>query len=167
MIARTNINIESGMLKKLHKKNFNNQILNIITKIKYIMENSKSNFKTIYFAFIGEIIAGIIILILTYILSLNLILFIILVILLISIFVLTYVGYLICIKSNETSKNPLLDESPKKPIMLNQKCLGNNQQLLSDQIKKLREDLTKSSNKTLLAEIQEFREDVTNSTQTI
>ena len=68
------------------------------------MEDSKLNFKTIYFAFLVEIIAGIIILILTYILSLNLTLFVILVIVLISIIVLTYAGYLIYVKLKEASK---------------------------------------------------------------
>lgn len=80
------------------------------------MKDSKSNFKTIYFAFLVEIIAGIIILILTYILSLNLTLFVILVIVLISIIVLTYVGYLIYVKSKESSK--IKDEEDKRKRIL-------------------------------------------------
>ena len=76
------------------------------------MESSKSNFKTIYFTFIIEIIAGIIILIFTYILSLNLTLFVILVIVLISVIILTYLGYIIYEKSKEESK--LKDESDLK-----------------------------------------------------
>ncbi len=80
------------------------------------MEDSKLNLKTIYFAFLVEIIAGIIILILTYILSLNLTLFVILVIVLISIIVLTYIGYLKYVKLKVASKIKY-EEDKKKRIL--------------------------------------------------
>lgn len=80
------------------------------------MKESKSNFKTIYFTFVVEIIAAIIILILTYILNLNLILFVIMVIALISIIVLTYIGYLIGLKSKEATKKKR-EENKRKRIL--------------------------------------------------